>query len=74
MPEIVWYTGPGHHAPPEDVRDAAFVHHTRLYDSYLPLSCTSQLPPEQAYQCIIPRLAYRFYTVPLFVIEALTEA
>ena len=74
VPNIRWFQGHVHNTPSEDVRDDAFAHHTKLFQSYLPQACVEKLGPSQSYKCIVPRLTYPFYTRPLFIIEALTDA
>lgn len=74
VPRVEWYTGSNHNTPAEDVRDVAFIAHTRLFASSLPVRCLAAISSTDAYKCIIPRLAWPHYHAPLFVIEALTDA
>ena len=92
VPAVQWYdassTRNDSHRPVEDLHDAAFRHHTRLWDSHLPAACARALSSSpnnnnnnmngaaanRSYLCLVPRLAYPYYTRPLFIIEALTDA
>ena len=74
MPEVEWFTGPFATAPPDDVRTAAFPRLTKLYASYLPRGCVAALGVDEAYKCELPHYSYPHLTVPVFIIEAITDS
>ena len=74
VPNIVWYLGPHHRTPSEDVRDANFPTLVRLWASFLPRRCAAALGAAHEHLCLVPRIAYKYYDRPLFIMEALTDA
>ena len=74
VPNIEWYLGPHHRTPSEDVRDSNFPTLVRLWASFLPRRCAAALGAAREHLCLVPRLAYKYYDRPLFIIEALTDA
>ena len=74
VPNIEWYTGIESSVPPVDVRDAAFIHHRKLYNAYLPENCLAKEGDSDGYKCLIPRHSYKYSERPLFIIESLTDS
>ena len=74
VPNIEWYTGKDSTVPPVDVRDAAFIHHRKLYNAFLPENCLTNLGDSNGYKCLIPRHSYKYSKRPLFIIESLTDS
>ena len=45
-----------------------------LYQSYLPEACVRAVGSADAYKCELPHFSYPHLTVPVFVIEAITDS
>lgn len=73
VPEIEWFRGPFSTVPPDDLRTPAFVRLVSLYQSFLPRGCVAALGPE-SWRCELPAFSYSHITVPLFMIEAITDS
>ena len=73
VPEIHWFTGAHHTTPPDDLRTPAFRRLVELYQSYLPEACVRAMGAD-AYKCELPHFSYPHLTVPVFIIEAITDS
>ena len=73
VPEIQWFRGPFSSPPPDDLRTPAFVRLVSLYQSFLPRGCVAALGSE-SWRCELPAFSYSHITVPLFMIEAITDS
>ena len=74
-PALNWYTGKNSNVPEEDVRDSNFPYLTKLFDAYLPTNCRENIKggEQNNWKCFVPRLAYPYYELPLFIMEAITD-